>query len=183
MAAPVVWFEIAGRDLDVLTRFYGELLGWKVDADNPQHYGMVDTGAEGGIPGGIYAPGDPVGEYVSFYAGVQGLEGYLERPQRPNPGGRRRDRGACPARSDPGSQATIAGCQARSAGQPSSSAAGGRSGDRSPVTSIMVIRSRRNTRTASRSRHQPTRYQSRSAPTKPSGSTRRALVGWPCLSR
>ena len=53
MAAPVVWFEIAGRDLDVLTRFYGDLLGWKVDADNPQHYGMVSTGGEGGIPGGI----------------------------------------------------------------------------------------------------------------------------------
>ncbi|HYY80847.1 MAG TPA: VOC family protein [Actinomycetes bacterium] len=82
MAAPVVWFEIAGRDLDALTRFYGDLLGWKVDADNPQHYGMVDTGAEGGIPGGIYAPGDQVGEYVSFYAGVRGLEGYLERAQR-----------------------------------------------------------------------------------------------------
>jgi predicted enzyme related to lactoylglutathione lyase len=71
MAAPVVWFEIAGRDLDALTRFYGDLLGWKVDAD-----------AEGGIPGGIYAPGDQVGEYVSFYAGVQGLEGYLERAER-----------------------------------------------------------------------------------------------------
>ena len=82
MAAPVVWFEIAGRDLDTLTRFYGDLLGWKVDADNPQRYGMVDTGAEGGIPGGIYAPGDPVGEYVSFYAAVQGLEGYLERAER-----------------------------------------------------------------------------------------------------
>jgi predicted enzyme related to lactoylglutathione lyase len=82
MAAPVVWFEIAGRDLNALARFYGDLLGWKVDADNPQRYGMVDTGAEGGIPGGIHAPGDPVGEYVSFYAGVQGLEGYLERAER-----------------------------------------------------------------------------------------------------
>src|ERR671919_168393 len=82
MAAPVVWFEIAGRDLDVLTRFYGDLLGWKIDADNPQRYGMVDTGAEGGIPGGIYAPGDPVGEYVSFYAAVQSLEAYLERSER-----------------------------------------------------------------------------------------------------
>jgi uncharacterized protein len=82
MAAPVVWFEIAGRDLDALTRFYGDLLGWKVDPDNPQRYGVVDTGAEGGIPGGIYAPDNPVGEYVSFYAAVQGLETYLERAER-----------------------------------------------------------------------------------------------------
>ena len=82
MAAPVVWFEIAGRDLDALTRFYGDLLGWKVDADNPQRYGMVSTGGEGGIPGGIYAPGDKVGEYVSFYAEVQGLEQHIERAER-----------------------------------------------------------------------------------------------------
>ena len=81
MAAPVVWFEIAGRDLDVLTGFYGELLGWKVDAGNPQRYGMVDTGAEGGIPGGIFAPGAEVGEYVSFYASVKGLEEYLRRAE------------------------------------------------------------------------------------------------------
>jgi predicted enzyme related to lactoylglutathione lyase len=44
--------------------------------------GVFDTGAEGGIPGGIYAPGDPVGDYVSFYAAVQGLEAYLERAER-----------------------------------------------------------------------------------------------------
>jgi predicted enzyme related to lactoylglutathione lyase len=48
---------ILGRDLDTLTRFYGDLLGGKVDVDTPQPYGMVDTGADGGIPGGIYAPG------------------------------------------------------------------------------------------------------------------------------
>jgi uncharacterized protein len=82
MAAPVVWFEIAGRDLDTLTRFYGDLLGWKVDADNPQHYGRVDTGAEGGIPGGIFAPGAQVGEYVSFYAAVQGLKERLAHAAR-----------------------------------------------------------------------------------------------------
>ena len=43
MAAPVVWFEIAGRDLDVLTRFYGELLGWKVDADNQGRFAVEPT--------------------------------------------------------------------------------------------------------------------------------------------
>ena len=82
MAAPVVWFEIAGRDLDALTRFYGDLFGWKVDAGNPQRYGMVETGGEGGIPGGIFAPGGEVGEYVSFYVGVQGLEERLRHAER-----------------------------------------------------------------------------------------------------
>ncbi len=81
MAAPVVWFEIAGRDLDALTSFYGELLGWKVDADNPQRYGGVDTGAEGGIPGGIFESSAEVGPYVSFYASVRGLEEHLRRAE------------------------------------------------------------------------------------------------------
>ena len=39
MPAPVVWFEIAGRDLDARSRLYGDLLGWKVDADNPSATG------------------------------------------------------------------------------------------------------------------------------------------------
>ena len=39
-------------------RFFGQLLGWKLNAGNPMHRGMVDTGADGGIPGRIYAPRD-----------------------------------------------------------------------------------------------------------------------------
>ena len=77
MGAPVVWFEIAGRDLDGMQRFYGDLLGWKVDADNPERYGGVDTGAAGGIPGGMYVPGEAVGEYVSFYAQVADVDSAL----------------------------------------------------------------------------------------------------------
>ena len=55
MGAPVVWFEVAGRDFDTLSKFYTELFHWKVNADNPIGYGMVETGGEGGVPGGIFA--------------------------------------------------------------------------------------------------------------------------------
>jgi predicted enzyme related to lactoylglutathione lyase len=82
MGAPVVWFEISGRDLPAMERFYGELLGWKVDAGNPMHYGMVDTGAEGGIPGGIYAPDQHGGAYVSIYAQVDDLDAALAEAVR-----------------------------------------------------------------------------------------------------
>ena len=81
MAAPVVWFEVAGRDLDVLTSFYETLFGWKVDAANPMRYGMVDTGG-GGIPGGIFAPGEAAGEYVTFYVSVVSLEKTIEQAER-----------------------------------------------------------------------------------------------------
>ena len=80
MGAPVVWFEIAGRDFEALRGFYGEAFGWKVDADNPKGYGLIDTGAEGGIPGGMFA-GDDV-EYTTFYVSVPSLEASLEHAER-----------------------------------------------------------------------------------------------------
>ena len=82
MGAPVVWFEVAGRDFDTLSKFYTELFHWKVDADNPMGYGMVDTGAEGGIPGGIFAPGDDADQYVSFYVAVPSINATLEQAER-----------------------------------------------------------------------------------------------------
>lgn len=80
MSAPVVWFEIAGRDLAGLTGFYSELFGWKVDADNPMGYGMVDTGTTTGIPGGIAARDDGP-EYVSVYVEVPDLPAALARAE------------------------------------------------------------------------------------------------------
>ena len=80
MGAPVVWFEVAGRDFDTLSKFYTELFHWKVDADNPIGYGMVDTGGEGGVPGGIFAGGET--EYVSFYVQVPDLEARLRQAEK-----------------------------------------------------------------------------------------------------
>jgi hypothetical protein len=81
MGAPVVWFEVAGRNLDTLSKFYGELFGWKVNTDNPIGYGLVDTAAEGGIPGGIFTPGEDV-EYVSFYVAVHDLDESLKQAEK-----------------------------------------------------------------------------------------------------
>ena len=82
MGAPVVWFEVAGRDLQTLTGFYEKLLGWKVDANNPMRYGMVDTDAEGGIPGGIFATGDTDPDYVTFYADVKDVKATLKAAEK-----------------------------------------------------------------------------------------------------
>jgi predicted enzyme related to lactoylglutathione lyase len=83
LGAPVVWFEVAGRDLDALRQFYSRLFGWRIELDPaaPMPYGLVHTGAEGGIPGGIYAPGEPAGSYVSFYVAVEDLERALARAE------------------------------------------------------------------------------------------------------
>jgi hypothetical protein len=83
MGAPVVWFEVAGRDLDALRQFYSGLFGWRIELDSaaPMPYGLVNTGADAGIPGGVYAPGEAVGSYVSFYVAVDDLDGSLRQAE------------------------------------------------------------------------------------------------------
>ncbi len=53
MAHPVVHFEVAGKDLDKLQSFYGEVFGWKTQrAEGDMPYAMVER-EENGIGGGI----------------------------------------------------------------------------------------------------------------------------------
>ena len=53
MGNPVVHFEIMGGDGERLKGFYADLFGWKIDSSNPMNYGMVETGGDGGINGGV----------------------------------------------------------------------------------------------------------------------------------
>jgi hypothetical protein len=78
MANPVVHFEImATGDVAAVRQFYAEAFGWKIDANNPMNYGMVDTGGAG-IPGGI---GQPMAgpSYATFYVQVDDLKKALQR--------------------------------------------------------------------------------------------------------
>ena len=81
MPNPVVHFEITGADGSALQSFYRDLFDWKIDANNEWQYGMVETGGEGGIPGGIFAGGEDV-EYVSFYVDVPDLEARLKKAEK-----------------------------------------------------------------------------------------------------
>ena len=53
MKHPVMWFEVLGNDGDGLQSFYQSVFGWSIDAGNPTKYGLVDTQAGRGIPGGV----------------------------------------------------------------------------------------------------------------------------------
>lgn len=81
MGNPVVYFEILGKDAAQLGTFYGELFGWKVNADNPMNYGLVDTGVEGAIGGGIGQAQEGPG-HVTFYVEVDDPQAYLDRAER-----------------------------------------------------------------------------------------------------
>src|SRR5204862_5976098 len=49
----VVHWEVQARDPVDQGRFFGDLFGWNVDANNPQNYGMVTPAGPGSIGGGI----------------------------------------------------------------------------------------------------------------------------------
>lgn len=81
MGNAVVHFEVNGRDAKKLQQFYGEIFGWKIDADNPMNYGLVDTQAGGdGINGGLGQSDQ--GTLVTFYIAVPDVQAALDRIER-----------------------------------------------------------------------------------------------------
>jgi uncharacterized protein len=83
MGNSVVHFEIGVKDASAAQKFYADLFGWKVDANNPMNYGIVDTDSGGqGIGGGITKPPDDSGPYVTFYVNVEDLQATLERAEK-----------------------------------------------------------------------------------------------------
>jgi predicted enzyme related to lactoylglutathione lyase len=86
MGRPVVHFEVVGSDGAALRSFYSDLFGWKIDADNPMNYGIIQrdgnvasdgTGIGGGI--GVAPEGQP--GHVTFYIGVTDVEAALAKAE------------------------------------------------------------------------------------------------------
>jgi predicted enzyme related to lactoylglutathione lyase len=82
MGAPVVHWEINARDAKRVQEFYSNLFGWKVDANNPMNYGLVNTGSKGSPNGGIaQADENNPTPSVTFYVGVNDLQRYLDKAE------------------------------------------------------------------------------------------------------
>ena len=79
MNHPVVWFEVLGKDAAKMQQYYSELFGWKINADNPAKYGMVDTGGKDGIPGGVGAPYPGHRPWTTIYVRASDLDATLGR--------------------------------------------------------------------------------------------------------
>jgi predicted enzyme related to lactoylglutathione lyase len=74
----IVHWEIQAQDPAKLHAFYGDAFGWKIDANNPMRYGMVASGGNDGIDGGI--GGSPTsGSRVLVYATVPDIVSALSR--------------------------------------------------------------------------------------------------------
>jgi predicted enzyme related to lactoylglutathione lyase len=73
-----VHWEIQAQNPVRLHDFYGEALGWDIDANNSMKYGMVASGGPEGINGGIGGSPGP-GSRVLVYAQVASITALLER--------------------------------------------------------------------------------------------------------
>jgi len=80
MPNPVVHFEFISPEAPKLQKFFGEVFGWKINADNPMNYGMVDTGVtDHGIQGGIGAPSAIGQAHVAIYIEVADIDATLAK--------------------------------------------------------------------------------------------------------
>jgi predicted enzyme related to lactoylglutathione lyase len=79
MAASVVHWEISAKNSKLLQDFYSNLFGWNINADNPQQYGLVDTGLKMGIGGGIYQGTEQQQHGVVIYTQVEDIQAYLDK--------------------------------------------------------------------------------------------------------
>jgi predicted enzyme related to lactoylglutathione lyase len=87
VAYPVTHFEINAQDAPAAQKFYRDLFGWGIDANNPDNYGMIDTKNEGtGINGGIGASREGR-SWVTFYVECDDPAATLAKAERL--GGRR----------------------------------------------------------------------------------------------
>ena len=86
MANPVVHFEVVGKDGEKLHRYYSELFGWEIDANNEYHYGMItregNLGRDGvGIGGGVGQGPEGYEGHVTFYVAVPDVEEALQKAE------------------------------------------------------------------------------------------------------
>ena len=79
MGAPIVHFEIGGRDSDKTAAFYRELFDWQIEQMGPA--AMIATGSAAGIDGHVSAPGHEPHDYVTVYAEVDDIPACLARAE------------------------------------------------------------------------------------------------------
>ena len=80
MGDPIVHFEIHGND-DGQNDFYAAVFGWKIDADNPMNYGMVDTDSGEGIAGGLTKSDTAPPSWSTFRSTTWGRRWPRSRPR------------------------------------------------------------------------------------------------------
>ena len=80
MSNPIVHVEVVGKNAKQLQDFYRKVFGWEIHPA-PQNYGMIHTGSEHGIGGGIGETNEGPGQ-VTFYVEVDDIAAYLAKVEK-----------------------------------------------------------------------------------------------------
>lgn len=62
-----------------MQKYFSDLFGWKIDANNPMNYGLVEAPDGRGIGGGIGQTDEAYQQWVTFYVQVQDVQASLDR--------------------------------------------------------------------------------------------------------
>jgi len=84
MGQPVVHFEVVGKDGGKLQGYYAEMFGWRMNADNPMNYALVEAEESSNgssIPGGVGQGPEGYGGHVTFYVAVPDVEASLAQAE------------------------------------------------------------------------------------------------------
>ncbi|MBZ0264150.1 VOC family protein [bacterium] len=82
MGAPVVWFEILGKDSEGLRNFYSKILGWEFQTAPNMDYSMISAPeGENAIGGGVGSMPE-VDKLVTIYAQVKSIDDTLAEVEK-----------------------------------------------------------------------------------------------------
>ena len=81
MGQPVVQFQILSKAPEETARFYRDLFGWSIDADNPMGYRRILTGSAEGIQGGIWPAPPQAPTFVQLFMAVDDVGAAVNRAE------------------------------------------------------------------------------------------------------
>jgi len=82
MSNPVTQFQILSKTPNETARFYSELFGWKINADNPMGYRQIDTGSRDGIQGGIWPAPPQAPTFVQLFITVADMPAAVKKAEQ-----------------------------------------------------------------------------------------------------
>lgn len=79
MGNPVTQFQIISKAPEETARFYGDLFGWGIDANNPMGYRRITTGSSDGIQGGIWPAPPQATNFAQLFVTVDDVAAIVAR--------------------------------------------------------------------------------------------------------
>jgi predicted enzyme related to lactoylglutathione lyase len=71
MGCPVTGWQIITKNPEASAKFYAEVFGWRIDANNALGYRVVDTCSEEGVGGGFWPAPPQASSFVQLFIDVE----------------------------------------------------------------------------------------------------------------